>query len=75
MKHTSICLVSLLGGMVVGSALAMLMTPQSGPELRAKIKDWVEEEVDKAKMKAEKLQEQIKSQIEEARCKCETKEA
>lgn len=75
MKHTSICLVSLLGGMVVGSALAMLMTPQSGPELRSKIKGWVEEEVEKAKSKAEQLQQQIKSQIEEARCKCETKEA
>ena len=53
----------------------MLLTPQSGPELRTKIKDWVEEEVDKAKTKAEKLQQQIKSQIDEARCHCETKEA
>lgn len=68
-------MISLLGGMVVGSALAMLLTPQSGPELRTKIKDWVEEEVDKAKAKAEKLQQQIKSQIDEARCHCETKEA
>ncbi len=68
-------MISLLGGMVVGSALAMLLTPQSGPELRTKIKDWVEEEVDKAKTKAEKLQQQIKSQIDEARCHCETKEA
>ena len=75
MKHTGICMISLLGGMVVGSALAMLLTPQSGPELRTKIKDWVEEEVDKAKAKAEKLQQQIKSQIDEARCHCETKEA
>lgn len=75
MKHTSICMISLLGGMIVGSALAMLLTPQSGPELRSKIKEWAEEEVEKAKTKAEKLQQQIRSQIEEARCNCETKEA
>lgn len=61
-------MISLLGGMIVGSALAMLLTPQSGPELRTKIKEWAEEEV-------EKLQQQIKSQIEEARCHCESKEA
>lgn len=75
MKHTSICMISLLGGMIVGSALAMLLTPQSGPELRSKIKEWAEEEVEKAKTKAEELQQQIRSQIEEARCNCETKEA
>ncbi len=68
-------MISLLGGMIVGSALAMLLTPQSGPELRSKIKEWAEEEVEKAKTKAEKLQQQIRSQIEEARCNCETKEA
>lgn len=68
-------MISLLGGMIVGSALAMLLTPQSGPELRTKIKEWAEEEVEKAKTKAEKLQQQIKSQIEEAHCHCESKEA
>lgn len=75
MKHTGICMISLLGGMVVGSALAMLLTPQSGPELRGKIKDWVEEEVEKAKTKAEKMQETLKQRLDEAHCGCETKEA
>ena len=68
-------MISLLGGMIVGSALAMLLTPQSGPELRTKIKEWAEEEVEKAKTKAEKLQQQSKSLIVEARCHCESKEA
>lgn len=75
MKNTGICMISLLGGMVVGSALAMLLTPQSGPELRGKIKDWVEEEVEKAKTKAEKVQQKLKQQLDEARCNCETHEA
>lgn len=75
MKHSGICLVSLIGGMVFGSALALLLTPQSGPELRTKIRDWVDEEVERAKSKAEKLHKQLKGEINEARCSCETVEA
>lgn len=51
MKNTGIIIASLLGGMIVGSALTMLFTPQSGPELRGKIKDFVDEEVKKARAK------------------------
>ncbi len=48
MKHTGICsLVSFLGGVLVGSITAMLTTPQSGPELRDKIRDYVNEESEK----------------------------
>ncbi|MBR5334410.1 MAG: YtxH domain-containing protein [Alistipes sp.] len=48
MKNTGICsLVSFLGGLLVGSVAAMLTTPQSGAELRSKIRDYVEEESDK----------------------------
>ena len=51
MKNTGIIIASLLGGMIVGSALTMLFTPQSGPELRGKIKDFVDDEVKKARAK------------------------
>ncbi|MEG1760063.1 MAG: YtxH domain-containing protein [Alistipes sp.] len=51
MKHSGICIVSLLGGMIVGSALTMLLTPQSGPDLRASIKDYVEKEIEKVRCK------------------------
>lgn len=71
MRHTTICVASLLGGMIIGSALAMLLTPQSGPALRHKIKDFVDEEVDKMKMKADEIHDRLKAGIEEARCKCE----
>ena len=38
MKNSSICLLLALGGAVVGAAVAMLVTPQSGRELRGKIR-------------------------------------
>ena len=43
MKHSTICLISALGGAVVGAAIAMLVTPQSGKELRAKIRGDINE--------------------------------
>ena len=66
MKNTGIIITSLLGGLIVGSALTMLFTPQSGLETRKQIKDFLNDEIDKMKDKVEKVHEQI----EEARCKC-----
>ena len=40
MKNTGIAIVSLVGGMIIGSALTMLFTPQSGP---------IDDEFDKVK--------------------------
>ena len=37
MKNTGIIITSLLGGLIVGSALTMLFTPQSGMETRKQI--------------------------------------
>lgn len=53
MKNTGIVIASLLGGMIVGSAITMLFTPQSGPELRSKIKDMIDEEVEKVRCKCD----------------------
>ena len=48
MKSTGICsLVSFLGGILVGSMVAVLTTPHSGSELRNKIRDYVDQEADK----------------------------
>lgn len=52
----------MIGGMVVGSALAMLFTPQSGPELRRTIREVVDREIDK-----------VKSEVDRVRCNCEEK--
>ena len=65
MKNTGIAIVSLVGGMIIGSALTMLFTPQSGPELRQKIKDSIDDEIDRVKEKLGKVEQEI----EEARCK------
>ncbi len=67
MKNTGIIITSLLGGLIVGSALTMLFTPQSGPETRKQIKDFINDEIDKMKNQVDK----VHKQIEEARCKCE----
>ncbi|MBR5849513.1 MAG: YtxH domain-containing protein [Alistipes sp.] len=77
MKNTTMCVASLLGGLIIGSALAMLFTPQSGPELRHHIKGFVDDEVSKLKTKADAVHDKLKAEIEAARCKCgaEEKEA
>ena len=43
MKNTTICIISALGGAMLGAAVAMLTTPQSGKELRGKIHDVFDE--------------------------------
>ena len=69
MKNTGIAIVSLVGGMIIGSARRRLFTPQSGPELRQKIKDSIDDEIDKVKDKLGK----VEREIEESRCKCDEK--
>ncbi len=60
MKKTGTVLLSLLGGAIVGSAVAMLFTPHSGPEMRRRIKGFVDDEMEK-----------VKEEFERLRCKCD----
>ncbi|MEG0807116.1 MAG: YtxH domain-containing protein [Alistipes sp.] len=53
MKNTGIVIVSLVGGLIVGSALTMLFTPHSGPEMRRHIKNFIDEEIEKVRCKCE----------------------
>ena len=69
MKNTGIVIASLVGGMIIGSALTMLFTPQSDAELRKQIKDLIGDEVDKVREKVD----EVRGKVEEARCKCEEK--
>ena len=62
MKNTGIVVASLLGGALIGSAIAILFTPHSGPEMRRRIKDFVDDEMDK-----------VKEEFERLRCKCDEK--
>ena len=47
MKHTGFCICSMLGGAVLGAALAMFLTPKSGPELRRTLREYLEKEGEK----------------------------
>lgn len=69
MKNTGIVIASLVGGMILGSALTMLFTPQSGADLRRQIRDLLDNEVEKLRDKVE----QVEEMIEKARCRCEEK--
>ena len=53
MKHTGICIGSLLGGMVLGAAVTMLMTPHTGREMRENIREFIEKEIDKVRCKCD----------------------
>lgn len=65
MKQTTICVASLLGGLILGSALAMLLTPQSGPELRHNLRHAFDQEVDKLKQELEKVRCHCAEKVEE----------
>lgn len=54
MKNTGIAIVSLVGGMIIGSALTMLFTPQTGAETRKQLKDFIGDELDKVRCKCDK---------------------
>lgn len=47
MKNTTLCFVSVLGGMVLGSALALAFTPKTGEEMRTFVRDFLNDEIDK----------------------------
>ena len=47
MKNTTLCIFSVLGGMVIGSAVTLALAPKSGPEMRSFVRDFLNEEIDK----------------------------
>ena len=49
MKNSGICIVSALGGALVGAALAMVLTPKSGAEMRESLRDAIDKEIDKVR--------------------------
>ena len=51
MKHTGLCIATLWGGAMVGAAIAMLITPKTGRQMRDSIREFVEEEFEKMRCK------------------------
>ncbi len=64
MNKTGVALTSLVAGALIGAAIAALLTPKSGPELRKKIKDLVGDEVDKVRDKVDELRDKLEQTLE-----------
>ena len=47
MKNSVLCIVSVLGGMVLGSAIALSVAPRTGQQMRSMVRDFINEEVEK----------------------------
>ena len=41
MKNTTLCIFSVLGGMVLGSAVALALAPKTGQEMRGFVRDFL----------------------------------
>lgn len=46
MKQTGLCIVSLLGGALMGAAVAMLVTPKTGRQMRDYLRDLIADELE-----------------------------
>lgn len=60
MKNSVNCFASFLGGALVGAAVAMLVTPKSGPEVRRDLRDI-----------ANKGSRKLKNEIDKIHCDCD----
>ena len=47
MKNSMLCVASVLGGMVLGSAIALAVAPKTGEEMRRLVRDFINDEVEK----------------------------
>ena len=51
MKQTGLCIVTLLGGALMGAAIAMLVSPKTGRQMRDSIRGFIEDEVERMRCK------------------------
>lgn len=51
MKQSGLCIITLLGGAMIGAAITMLVTPKTGRQMRDSIRDFVSEELEKVRCK------------------------
>ena len=47
MKQTTLCVLSLLGGAVIGSVVALAFAPKTGKEMRGVVRDFLNDEINK----------------------------
>lgn len=51
MKQSGLCIVTLLGGALMGAAITMLVTPKTGRQMRDSIRDFITDEMEKMRCK------------------------
>lgn len=56
----------MLGGMLLGSVVAMLVTPKSGAEMRGQLKDFVDRGTDKVRNKYHEVENKVEGKVGEA---------
>ena len=47
MKQTTLCVLSLLGGVAIGSIVALAFAPKTGKEMRGMVRDFLHDEINK----------------------------
>lgn len=65
MKQSTLCILSLLGGAVIGSVVALAFAPKSGKEMRGMVRDFVNDNISKWGS--------CSCNTEDASCSCEEK--
>lgn len=53
MKQSGLCIITLLGGALVGAAITMLTTPKTGRQMRESIREFIGEELEKVRCKCD----------------------
>lgn len=51
MKQSGLCIITLLGGAMIGAAITMLITPKTGRQMRDSIRDFVNDEWERMRCK------------------------
>ncbi len=64
MKHGLLCFASVVGGMVLGSAIALAVAPKTGEEMRKLVRDFINDEVEKWRLSGD---------VAHKSCECEHK--
>ncbi len=64
MKHGLLCFASVVGGVVLGSAIALAVAPKTGEEMRKFVRDFINDEVEKWR---------LANDISHKSCECEHK--
>lgn len=67
MKESGLCIISFIGGILVGSAVTMFVTPKSGKEMRGSIRDLVNGELEKIRCRCNDIEQEMEESVKTTR--------